>query len=142
MNEARTASGCAVDLGAEFMNYFDVTYEVFVQFRETSSRNPPLRVQIPADLVNWIPIHERLAYLESRDESSATVPNVPIARDLNRIRLVRDLIEDRLFGQPWGPPLEARCLYEFKLRGASRPVERNRGILLRDFLHEFTPNDQ
>src|SRR5947209_17077915 len=79
--------------GVELGNDLDLADDVRVQLVKILSRNPVLQDRLPADLLDLVPIQERLSYLESGHVSRAACLDVPVASDLRRVFLVENGIE-------------------------------------------------
>jgi hypothetical protein len=56
-----------------------------------------------ADLMDWEAIRELSADSETGDKACAALGDVPVSRDLLRVFLIRDRIEDRLTNEPGWP---------------------------------------
>jgi hypothetical protein len=110
----------------ESLRYHDLPNYVPIELGQFLGRHPKLSVHATADRLNGVATYEICGDLESCDIAGATFLYVPVARDLNRVLLVRDRIEDRLLRQPGRKLALARGLDKFEFLGADRSEERYR----------------
>lgn len=81
-----------------------------VELREVLARNPVLAMIAAAGLADLIAVDELSSDLKAQDMTAATGRHVPVARDLHRVVLGENRIEDRLFGQARRKRAHARRL--------------------------------
>lgn len=101
--------------GAILTNDLDLPNDVVIELLQLLGGNPPLHVQRATNLLYLIAAHERGANLEASDITNPTVFYVPPARDLNRLFLICDGIEDGLLRKTEQPAKKAALPHQLKL---------------------------
>src|SRR5215213_3564880 len=86
--------------GAELRNDLDQPDNVTVELRKLLRGNPKLLMHRCSNGLNRVAAEEALLDIESRHESRATLPDVPIPSNLRRVLLIEDRIENRLLRKP------------------------------------------
>jgi hypothetical protein len=76
----------------------DLPHDVLVEVVKVLGWHPVLKDRSTADLVYLIPIHERLPDLKPGHVAHAACLDIPVARDLGRVVLVENWVEDGLLG--------------------------------------------
>src|ERR1700744_429437 len=87
-------AGPARRLLANLVHDFDAPDDVLIERVELRGRNPIFRMRLSASLLDGMTAQERRIDREPRDVSDAARFHVPIARDLDRIFLLDNRVED------------------------------------------------
>ena len=96
-----------------------------VELLEAIGRNPVLENIPPAGLPHR-ELREVLGLdVESRDISDAGCRDIPVPRDLRRVLLIEDGVEDRLLREPRRPPAQAAGADQLHLLRPGRPPQRH-----------------
>ena len=102
-------------LAAILTNDLNEPNDVVIQLFQLFGRNPPLRVVVATNLLNFIATHKRTANRKPSDVPNTIVFDVPSTRDLDCVPFIRDRVEDRLLRQSRWPSTKPTELQKFSV---------------------------
>src|SRR6185295_13703690 len=111
---------------AKSLRYLNVPNHVPIELGQFLCGLPKLRVHSTTNRLNVVPAYKFCCDLESCDIPGPALFHVPVARDLDRVLLVRDRIEDRLLWKPGRKLTPSRGLDQLKLFRTNRSEKRDR----------------
>ena len=102
---------------SEFRDDLDEAHDVPIELLELRCGHPQLGALAVSHRLNGISREIFRSDGEASDEARPALAHVPVARDARRLRLVREGVEDRLFGQTRWKRAPVRRRDEIELRG-------------------------
>src|SRR6476646_5617896 len=109
----------------ESMDDFDDVQNRHIECVKFVCRDPVLFMRPAADGLSFVSSKMLHRYLEPGHVSDFSAPGVPVPRDLDRISLIRDGIENRLFWQPRWKRAKARRLNQRQFRRPNGAIKNN-----------------
>src|SRR5579872_3095752 len=109
----------------ELRDHFDQANDGGVEKRQILRRNPVLRVRRSTDDLRLMALEKRGADPKPCHVAAFTVASVPVARDLHRVVLIHDWIEDRLFRKTGWKSAVCRLADQHQFLLADRPKQNH-----------------
>jgi hypothetical protein len=105
-------STCISPFGCERRDHLDLANDVVVELLEILGGNPVFEDVLAAGLVDFVSVEKCATDPELGHVADAAGIDVPVARDLRRVLLSKNRIEDGLNWQPGRPASRAGLLHE------------------------------